>query len=187
MIWINETKVSRFLKIFLKHNREYTLLHCYRGSFSENQISHTLLYIPEDDIWNLLKADQNSLKWSKKKNYSGTQRLSTWQPRWSVTLLKASTSPNPMQSQAKQCLWLDCQNQETNRIASLTLPRSGVTEVWRSLRKSRSGDIWGNKCGVHLPNIGLQVWFITSRQTDPLSSSMFGWKILLTKPIDGDL
>ena len=35
--------------------------------------------------------------------------------------------------------------------------------------------------------IGDHVWLITSRQTEPESSSMFGWKILFMKPIDGDL
>ena len=56
---------------------------------------------------------------------------------------------------------------------------------------------------MHLPYIGDQVWLITSRQTDPLlfkpsahhyfcpypkrtyCSSIFGWKILFIKPIDG--
>lgn len=28
---------------------------------------------------------------------------------------------------------------------------------------------------------------MTSKQTEPAASSIFGWKILFTKPIDGDL
>lgn len=58
-----------------------------------------------------------------------------------------------------------------------------------------------------ISNMGDQVWLMTSKQTDPelrahisadsfsylwpeaetYPSSIFGWKILLTKPIEGDL
>ncbi|KAH3664960.1 hypothetical protein OGATHE_003775 [Ogataea polymorpha] len=40
---------------------------------------------------------------------------------------------------------------------------------------------------LNMSNMGDHVWLITSRHTDPLDSSMLGWKILFWNPIDGDL
>lgn len=36
-------------------------------------------------------------------------------------------------------------------------------------------------------NMGDHVWLITSKHTEPDCSSMFGWKIFVSNPIDGDL
>jgi hypothetical protein len=33
--------------------------------------------------------------------------------------------------------------------------------------------------------MGVHVWFMTSRQTDPEQKSILGWNILLRKPTDG--
>lgn len=35
--------------------------------------------------------------------------------------------------------------------------------------------------------MGLQVWLMTSRQTEPDISSTFGWNMRFSKPIEGDL
>lgn len=57
-----------------------------------------------------------------------------------------------------------------------------VDHIWGPLNQHQR-----HRRRADLPNMGDHVWLMTSRQTDPESSSMFGWNILFMKPIDGDL
>lgn len=56
-----------------------------------------------------------------------------------------------------------------------------------------SGLGYRRSCGRNMSNtftrsnIGLQVWLITSRHTDPDRSSTLGWYMRFRNPMDGDL
>lgn len=70
------------------------------------------------------------------------------------------------------------------RVSSLLLSYSGGPLQNQVLHNS----IRKNKLKTLLsPNIGLQVWLMTSRQTDPDISSTFGWNMRFSNPIEGDL
>lgn len=71
-------------------------------------------------------------------------------------------------------------------LAVCTIPPRGGSKA-RQNNHTTSVTTTNNRTTHDVPNIGLHVWLITSRQTEPDISSTFGWNMRFSNPIEGDL